>query len=107
MKRLLAVFVFLALLAKPVGAFVGVPLLFAPPVIEAVGGTFATWAALAAGVGATLYSVKLQDSSGSEFLRVRLNPNSPAYVPTGWTAGTLPSNDPIPPATAAPVNTYA
>ena len=106
MKRLLAVFVFLALLAKPVGAFVGVPLLFAPPVIEAIGGTFATWAALAAGVGATLYSVKLKDDSGNEFLRVRLNPNSPAYVPVNWSAGTHSYDDPVPPGTAGAVDRF-
>jgi hypothetical protein len=105
-KRFLAVFVLLALLAKPVGAFVGVPLLFAAPVIEAAGATFATWAALAAGVGATLFSVKLQDDSGNEFLRVRLNPNSPAYVPSGWTPAPNSYDDPLPPGTAAPVFSY-
>ena len=106
MKRVLSVIVLLALLAKPVGAFVIAPLLLAAPVVETAAGSFATWAALAAGVGATLFSVKLQDSSGNEFLRVRLNPNSAAYVPVNWTAGTLAGNDPVPPGTAPAVTTY-
>ena len=106
MKRFLSVFVLLALLVKPVGAFVAVPLLLAPPVIEAAGATFATWAALAAGVGATVYSVKLQDTGGNEFLRIRM-PNSPAYVPPGWTAGASSSADPVPPGTTGSVTQYA
>ena len=105
-RRVIAALLMFFVLSKVATAFVGVPLLFAPPVIEAVGGTFATWAALAAGVGATLYSVKLKDDSGNEFLRVRLNPNSPAYVPVNWTAGTLASNDPVPPGTAGAVDRF-
>ena len=105
-RRVIAALLLFFVLSKVATAFVGVPLLFAPPVIEAVGGTFATWAALAAGVGATLYSVKLKDDSGNEFLRVRLNPNSPAEVPVNWSAGTHAYDDPVPPGSTGSVPSF-
>ena len=105
MKRIAVLLVALALLAKPAGAFVGVPLLFAPPVVTTVGGgVMATWAAIAGGVGALLYSVGLRDDQGNEFLRLRMNPNAPQVVPPGWSAGTA-GNDPNPPSTAPQVVT--
>jgi len=105
-RRVIAALLLFFVLSKVATAFVGVPLLFAAPVFEAAGTTFATWAALAAGVGATLFSVKLQDDSGNEFLRVRLNPNSPAYVPSGWTGGAHAYDDAVPPGTSGAVTVY-
>ena len=55
--------------AKVATAFVGVPLLFSPPVITtATGAALSTWAAIAAGVGALAYSVGLTDGSGNVFV---------------------------------------
>ena len=81
--------------------FVGVPILFAPPVLTtATGIALSTWAAIAGGIGALLFSIGLQDSNGNEFVGVRVNPNAPQKVPAGWAAGTG-GADPVPPANVA------
>ena len=86
--------------AKLATAFVGVPLLFSPPVITAASGAaMSTWAAIAAGVGALVYSVGLTDGNGNVFMNVPVNPNAPQAVPSGWTANSDPSQPPMPPAT--------
>ena len=90
----------LGAVAKLATAFVGVPLLFSPPVITmASGAALSTWAAIAAGVGAMAYSVGLTDGSGSVFMNVPVNPSAPQAVPSGWTANSDPSQPPMPPAT--------
>ncbi len=108
-KRLMAALIATLIVAKSVSAFVGVPLLFAPPVVTtATGLALSTWAAIAAGVGAMLYTIGLRDNAGNEFMRVRVNPNAPAEVPSGWTAASNAANDPIPPNTAGgPTTQYA
>ena len=85
--------------AKLATAFVGVPLLFSPPVITtATGAALSTWAAIAAGVGALAYSVGLTDGNGNVFMTVPVNPNAPQAVPSGWAQNTDPSQPPMPPA---------
>ncbi len=82
MKKIF-VFAMVAVLAvaKSAIAFVPVPLLLAPPVVTTVAGlALSTWAAIAGGVGALLYSVGLFDTNGNEFMHVRVNPNAPAEV---------------------------
>ncbi len=106
--RWLVVGILLGGAAKMCFGFVGVPLLFAPPVVTtATGVALSTWAAIAGGVGALLYSIGLQDTNGNEFLGVRINPSAPQKVPSGWTASSTAGADPNPPATAgSPVTTY-
>jgi hypothetical protein len=102
MKRLGLIVVFaMFVVAKSATAFVPVAAFLAPPVVTtATGIALSTWAAIAAGVGALLYSVGLFDTGGNEFMHVRVNPNAPAEVPSGWTAASNPANDPSPPSSA-------
>ena len=97
----------LAAAAKVACGFVGVPLLFAPPVVTtATGLALSTWAAIAAGIGALLYTVGLTDGGGNVFLKVRVNPNAPQDVPAGWSAANPASADPIPPSSSPSQTMY-
>lgn len=99
--RLLVAVAMLGAASKVCFGFVGVPFLFAPPVLTtATGVALSSWAAIAAGVGALLYSVGLQDNNGNEFMGVRVNPNAPQKVPSGWTASSTAGADPVPPSSA-------
>jgi hypothetical protein len=107
--RSLVVGILLSCAAKIAFGFVplvaaGVPLL-APVVTTSTGVALATWAAIAGGVGAILYSVGLRDQSGNEYLHVRVHPSAPTDTYTGWTAG-VGGADPAPPSTAGAPQTY-
>ena len=86
------------LVGKVVYSFVPVPALLAVSYTAAGGASYATLAALAAGIGAALWSVDIKDqTTGATAMRVRVAPDAPARVPAGWTAASSPANDPVPP----------
>lgn len=96
------------LVGKVVYSFVPVPALLAVSYTAAGGSTYATLAALAAGIGAALWSVDIKDeTTGATAMRVRIAPDAPSRVPAGWTAASNPANDPVPPGTAGATLQYS
>ena len=88
--------------AKLAFGFAPIALVLAPPVVTTVGGlALSTWAAIAAGVGALIYSIGLSDGNGNQFMNIRVNPNAPQTVPAGWTPSSTPGGDPTPPGSAS------
>lgn len=73
----------------------------------AFSGTVATWLAVAAGIGSTLYAIGIADpNTGQNVAVIPIHPDYPQPVPAGWTAGVL-GADPVPPSTAgSPVACY-
>jgi hypothetical protein len=95
------------LVVKVVYSFVPIPALLAVSYTAAGGASYASLAALAAGIGAALWSVDIKDeTTGATAMRVRIAPDAPSRVPSGWTAAGNPANDPVPPGTAGSVTTY-
>jgi hypothetical protein len=85
---------------KAAFGFVPAAVLAVPVLTTSTGASFATWAAIAGGIGAILYSVGLYDGNGQENFHIRTHPNALAIVPAGWTAAANPASDPVPPGAA-------
>lgn len=108
LKGVFCVFVATCLAFAPIRAYAVFPVAIFPGLaLVFESGALATgYAASVSLLGMAVYGIVFKDGSGSEVLRVKINPKASDAVPASWSAGATAGASPVPPSTTSPANTY-